>query len=644
MITLSCSWNIPCGCYLAHFATHNMSAFPLLFLVVLRLVSASTSPGVSLLSERPINAEVPTAQFLIADRLNDLYPNFNTRGGDDVKLNLNHVYNYIDGTKTEPSTHFASSAKSHPNQHGKEGGAIQFESNGKLKNKHPSNVQKKPPRTSVSSTSSGGPTKCSTQRRVCGSTCRGGTNKRSSCVVQVGVPKICQKDVKIWFACAESNPKMCTYVEKEPSVCTRAKTRRVQCPDEKYSCDRKITEKVKCHGKSSECERWSSLPCKERTRNSENNLCRVPSDQCHECKGNFVYVKCRRRKWFRTAVPCPLNRTPSPAPSNLNTNSSPNEPPRNSLQYSHGKNSHKKNSSGVAGSSSPVFLPFPDKGAQVASIRCFASFFDEFHCKDTPSDCHPTDKSKFDAEKCTGHACAACSKLDQIQTSPKLKVWCQAFSTRYCEAEAATPGSLRQASSVLGEHLSGLPNDSSDNWYEDNVIPMRVSEVSGRCFKDESKMVYTVCEKKMPGHQVCVKGCRLKKNCKKQELSKLYKGYCKHYLPRYCDNKQKKACTRTRLVKQTCSKPGKKTCNGKVTESYVCWKPKTVKKPCKQQACRGIFQCAKQRFFKKCSSISTKKYVCGMKEEKQAASCTQSTGSNCTPKYCTVRSCTSSAH
>lgn len=530
----------------------------------------------------------------------------------------------------------------------------------------PRPVPRRPSPGTVTASTPGGTTKCSMQRRVCGSSCRNPGPRRTNCKVQVEVPQFCFKNVNSVTVCPGAKVKICQYVEKEPSICTRPRRTKVQCPDERYSCDYEVTEKVPCSKPRDDCEKWRKTPCKTKPGRIEEVPCSHPRRPCNDCKGGSYFVKCRRKKWIRTAVPCPLppqppqdptshpptvpRRSVSPKPTVVVSNPrSPSSPPYPKPDTQASQDPRKKevpvekpkNAASVSPSPRRSPVPFPDQGSHVTAIRCFASFFDESECSKASPPCTVGDASKFDEEKCTVEACRECHQSHR-QMSTKLRVWCRVFRARYCLSQSSKPAPY------------GLKRKKSNGAYsarkviQSNTDELNLNQMtthSKRCFKDIWKAVEARCQRRLPGHQICVKGCRVKKCSRRSGSSSKYQGYCRANLPPRCRKKRnRKLCENKRTVKKTCTRPGKKTCDGSLTESYVCSKNKTVNRPCDKQPCNGIFECAKQHFQKKCTQLVKQKYACGTKKELKITPCSQTTGRHCTPRYCTVRVCASRAH
>lgn len=196
-------------------------------------------------------------------------------------------------------------------------------------------------------------------------------------------------------------------------MCTRSKTTKVQCPDKTYSCDSEVTEKVPCP--KNDCNKWKIQPCKRRG-DTEKGPCKRPSGKCKDCRRGSCFVTCKQKKWFRVEVPC----LPAPSPTEVSVlHRSPSEPnptesppanayPSNSHTEPYPSSSPPTQYSNPADKSStphrdapkpsPSPFAFPDKGPDISSIRCFASYLDESECTNVSPHCSVTDKATFDAE------------------------------------------------------------------------------------------------------------------------------------------------------------------------------------------------------------------------------------------------------
>lgn len=267
---------------------------------------------------------------------------------------------------------------------------------------------------------------------------------------------------------------------------------------------------------------------------------------------------------------------------------------------------------------SPFGLPFPDKGPKVAPLRCFASFFEDAECKDAPKVCRVMSDA-FDEESCTNAACMNCQKLEgQQKVSAKLQSYCASFTGQFC----------------LPNVMRAEEDGSSESLEEQASVRTSVVFPQKKCFKKVLKTVPSLCVKKLPPNEKCVRGCR-SKTCFKKVYT--YSGPCKDKLPSWCAKRKERVCKFTKTVKKTCKRPGKKTCLSKVKESYGCKKKKVVKKPCPRSG--SIFGKMMDKFEKKCKKAFNEKYVCGSKTQTKITSCSQRSTRLCVPKFCNVRVC-----
>lgn len=154
-------------------------------------------------------------------------------------------------------------------------------------------------------------TKCTYKKRRCGTKCSSTTNKKGKCEVTVQVPKICQKKVVLTGLCSGDKPKLCNFVEVEPSICTKKKKTKVQCPPKRYRCRKQIVQKKSCPPDG--CDKWRKKQCKKRDP-KRRVPCKKPPKSCKDCRRNIFFAKCKRVRFKNIEVPCP-QRSPLPSPS-----------------------------------------------------------------------------------------------------------------------------------------------------------------------------------------------------------------------------------------------------------------------------------------------------------------------------------------
>lgn len=484
--------------------------------------------------------------------------------------------------------------------------------------------------------------KCTYRRKRCGSKCSSTKGKNGKCQVTVEVPNICEKSVVETGLCSGNKPKLCNYVEEEPSICTKTKMTKVQCPPQKYRCDKRIVEKKSCAPDG--CDKWRKKPCKKPDP-KRKVPCRKPKKACKDCRGKNFFTKCKRNKVRTIEVPCPQQSVrPSTSPYSPSPYTTPgNQYPVSPKVWTPRQKPYPSASPSPCISHHPLTDPysgdsfarqlqsakFNERDPRASAIRCVASSFAISECRDAVPGCR-MGSGVFNKDQCIFEACSQC--LQQSQHKPtNIGDWCHQFQQKHCFSrnEQSLFEPLHESRNVNERELNQIKELSSQKW-----ASAHVADTSKKCFKEVTETESYTCRKKLPGHEMCIKGCRVKK-CSPPPG----KYFCKDRMPPHCPKNRKKTCKTRKTIKATCTKPGKWNCDSKVTTQYICNKKKKVKRPCKATPCRGVFECALAKLNKKCRETVRKKYACGTKKEKKETACSQHGGSNCKPVYCKVRWC-----
>lgn len=484
-------------------------------------------------------------------------------------------------------------------------------------------------------------TNCTFKRKRCGTKCHSTENKKGACQVTVQVPKICQKNVVVTGLCSGGKPKLCSYVETEPSICIKKKKTKVRCPPEKYRCQKQIVQEKSCPPDG--CDRWRKRLCKKHDP-KRRVPCKKPPKSCKDCRRDIFFAKCKRVRFKTIGVPCPQKST-QPSPS-----SSHSRPPLPKTMYpTHPKAWGASQKPFPSPSPSPCnphhlhytdpysghfFEPLPpanfkERRAESSAIRCVAFSFVVPECKDAKPVCR-MGSGAFNKYQCMLQACSQCSGHLQ-HGSKDLHDWCHQFQQRHCSSQ-----NVRTLFEPSVEDRAVVHNESSQitEAYSAKWADPKVSEKPTKCLKKVAVTEYHTCKKKLPGNEMCYYGCRVKK-CRPPPEDY----YCKDRMPRRCPKLKKKICKTKKTITTTCTRPGKKNCNSEINVSYICEKKKNVQRPCKKVPCRGVWNCALEKFNKKCSKTISKNIVCGQKKETKMTACSWRGSSNCKAVYCNVKVC-----